>query len=538
MRTRSVETLFWAFLVVFAGLAAFSEDMSPVSSAEPAPTAPPAEEPAASRPAEGLEGLHLTLQECVELALRAQAGVGNFALQIVLLDPRIARTQVTEAEAAFDPVLSLSTLFSDSASLSATGLAGAALQMQESWSFGGTLSKRFKTGAIAELTYSTVRTMTNSTWVTINPSYDTDLGLTIAQPLLRNAGRAVNTAEIRLADNDMERSEYELRNVALSIVRTVTEAYWNLVFAIENLEVRKKSLALSEGLLADNRKRLAVGSIAPLEVAGAEADVERRKQEIIVAEAAIAQARDDLRNLINNPRDTLREDLVILPRDSATLVIEPVNTFDAVREALAWRPDLRQAGVDITSANISVVVAKNQLFPVVDLVATYNRNGLGGQIGNSHEDLFRNGHTRDWQAGINVEIPLGNRAARSAFTRSNLQKTKALLAYENTRRNIIVQVRAAVRNVTTALASVRAAEFLRIFTEKNLTAEERKFEVGKSTSLDVLDAQEQLSQAESAELSAIIQYNIALAALEETKGTLLERVGVKVGPPFSPDLEP
>ncbi|MFH0964739.1 MAG: TolC family protein [Planctomycetota bacterium] len=511
--------------------------------AEDAAASPPADSEGAVQSTETQEGapasqpqkvVYLTLRQCVVLALASGEGVGNYSLQIGRIDPEIARAQVAEAEAAFDPTLSLSTLFADSRSLTASALVGADLEKTKVWKYEVGLLKKLKTGATVEFKYAGVRMNTNSAYAAINPYYDLDVGLTVTQPLLRGAWREYSTAGIRLAANSAERSEYDLTGIALQIARQVHEAYWNLVFAIENLEVRKKSLSLAEGVLEDNRKRAAVGSIAPLEVVGAEANVEKQKQEIIVAESAIAQARDELRNLINQPEDVLEEDVLLIPQDSARLAVEPVSAFDCVRDALAYRPELKQADIDIRSSGISIVVARNELLPVIDLVATYNRNGLGGTFRGASTDEWRNGGTRDWGAGVNVEVPLGNRAARSAYTRSALEKTKALLAYDNLRRIVILDVKSAVRAVETALASVHAAEYQRIFAEKNLIAEQRKFEVGKSTSLDVLQAQELLSRAESDELKSIVTYTTALVALEQTKGTLLKRLDVFVEPSAPP----
>jgi len=470
----------------------------------------------------------LSLDECAVMALRRGEGQGNYQLQIARLDPQVSRTEVREAEAVFDPTLTTSVLFTDASSPSASQLTGATTSRSNVFSWEAALAKTFKTGAVASFTYAGARTGQNNTFLSINPNYDMDLTLALTQPLLRNAGVRVNTANIRISENTTARSVQDLISAQLAVVRSVHEAYWNIVFAIENLEVRKKSLALAERTLEDNRKRWKVGHIPELDVVGAKAVVGRRREEINLAEATIAQASDLLRNLINDVTDDLQDNTQIVPEDRAVMVETAVNENSAILEALMYRPDLKQAHIDISSAGIVLEVTKNALLPNVDVSLTYTRNGLARHFKESLEDAVEHGQTRDLQGGISVTIPWGFNAEHAADTRARLEKTQLILTLKNLERTVIVEVRQAVRNVWTAKSSVRRFEQDRIFREKNVISEQSKFEVGKKTSLDVLQAQDELAQAESAELAAIVEYMIALVRLEETKGTLLTTSGITI----------
>jgi len=504
------------------------------------PTAALSAETASSQPAAGTadvlspqpfaptKKIGLSLAECVVMALRRGEGQGNYQLQIARLDPQVSRTQVREAEAVFDPTLTMSVLATDVSARTTSALAGANVARTNAFSWEAALSKTFKTGAVASFTYAGVRTGQNNTFLSVNPNYDLDLTLALTQPLLRNAGVRVNTANIRISENTTARAVQDLVSAQLAVVRNVHEAYWNLVFAIENIEVRKKSLALAERTLEDNRKRWKVGHIPQLEVVGAEADVGRRREEINLAEATIAQASDLLRNLINDVTDNLQDNTQIVPEDRAMMVRTEVNEHDAVREALMYRPDLKQAHIDVSSAGIALEVTKNALLPNVDVALTYTRNGLARHFRQSLEDAVEHGQTRDLQGGLSVTIPLGFNAERASDMRARLEKTQLILTLKNLERAIIVDVRGAVRNVWTAKSSVRRFEQDRIFREKNVISEQRKFEVGTKTSLDVLQAQDELAQTESAELAAIVEYIIALVRLEETKGTLLKTSGITI----------
>lgn len=505
---------------------------------EPLPSKPAAAQPAQDagnamvlgpQPFAPTRKVGLSLNECVLRTLRQGEGQGNYQLQITRLEPEISRTQVREAEAAFDPTLTMSTFFSDLSARSSSALMGAGVSRTNAFSWEAALSKTFKTGTVASFTYTGARTGQNNSFLSLNPNHELDLTLALTQPLLRNAGVAVNTANIRIAENTSARSVQDLVAAQLAVVRGVHEAYWNLVFAIENLEVRNKSLALAARTLEDNRKREKVGHIPHLEVVGAEADVGRRREEINLAEATIAQASDALRNLINDVADNLQDNTQIVPEDRAVMIQVEVNEFNAVREALMYRPDLKQAHIDVSSAGIALEVTKNALLPNVDVSMTYTRNGLARHFRESLEDAVEHGQTRDLQAGISVTIPLGFNAERSVHTRRQLDKTQLILTLKNTERTVVVDVRDAVRSVWTAKSSVRRAEQDRIFREKNVISEQRKFEVGKKTSLDVLQAQDDLSRAESAELAAIVEYMITLVRLEETKGTLLKSSGITIG---------
>lgn len=520
-----------AVAVLLAALAAAAE----TPSSTPASSQPAVAEPGAGdadvlgpQPFAPTRTIGLSLDECVTRALRRNQGQGNYQLQIARLEPQVSETEVREAEAVFDPTLTMSALFTDVASRSSSQLTGATVSRSNVFSWETALAKTFKTGAVASFTYTGARTGQNNTFLSVNPNYDLDLTLALTQPLLRNAGVRVNTANIRIAENTTERSVQDLVSTQLAVVRSVHEAYWNLVFAIENLEVRKKSLALAERTLEDNRKREKVGHIPHLEVVGAEADVGRRREEIHLAEATIAQASDLLRNLVNDVEDNLQDNTQIVPEDRAVMIEMEVNEFDAVREALMYRPDLKQAHIDIASAGIALEVTKNAILPNVDVSLTYTRNGLARHFRQSMDDAVNNGQTRDLQGGVSVTIPWGFKGEHAADMRAQLQKTQLILTLKNLERTVVVQVRDAVRGVWTAKSSVRRAEQDRIFREKNVISEQRKFEVGKKTSLDVLQAQDELALAESAELAAIVEYMIALVRLEETKGTLLKSSGITI----------
>lgn len=474
---------------------------------------------------EDAQPLILSLTDVVELALK-----NNLNIRVERYSPRISEMDIVKAEAEFDPELSAAVRGGRTASpgfSSWEGETALATRRDKTINFETGLAKKFPTGATGSVFLNTRRYKTNRSGVFLNPSWSTDLTFTLTQPLLKDRGREVNEAEIIIARNNEAISFYEFHSKVLEVLSEAEEVYWNLVYAFEDLEVQERSLALAKDLLEKNRKRVEAGVLAPIETLRPQAELAVREEGLIIAQSRIRGLTDELRKIINLNPIPLTQEIPVRVADEAVYEEVEVNLASSMKEAFENRPDYSQAKKDLENLDILLVVAKNAVLPQLDLAATYNINGLGGNLGND-VDMLGSGDFPDWEVGLSFAIPLGNRKAKSEYLQAKWEKEKTILGLKVLENDIITEVKAAVREVETNLRRIDTNRQARELAEERLSAEEKRFELGLGGSLDVLEAQKDVTSAESAELGAIIDYNISLVRLGKTKGTLLAKSGVAI----------
>jgi len=465
----------------------------------------------------------LSVAEAVLIALRS-----SYQINLTRFDPSIAEQAVEEAWGVFDWIASFTGSYSNDHSRSRS-LSSPGVQINKGIGFAAQLAKRFITGTELEIAYNAFRDSTNSTF-NMGKNWDNSLGVTIRQPLLRGAGTEFNKSRIRIAQNSYKVARYGLLFQAINVVSSVEIAYWNLVFSIENLKVREESLRLSLQILRENKIKFKHGVIPELEVEGAKANVEANRENITVAWATIRDSSDNLRNLISLSDFNAMQDVMLQPKDTVMdVVVTKINLEAEIQTSLASRPDLLARRYDLANSEINIAVAKNEIYPTVDLEASYTLNGLAGNWGNTHNDLS-NLETRTIAAGLTVSVPLENRAARARHKAADLAKRQAILDLYKLEQDIITQVRIAVREVATSQTRIKAREQAVIFARKQLASEQRRKEAGDSTSLDVLRAKEELTSAETRLIEAKVALRIALINLEVAKGTLVTADRVYIAP--------
>jgi outer membrane protein TolC len=467
------------------------------------------------------EELQLTLRDAIELALE-----NNLGIRIERITPQISERDIEIAVADFDPTLSFDSNFSQLREGTFSILQGATLNKTDLFTNSLSLTKRFTPGTTVDVTLAAERFMSNSEFVTLNPYWDSDLTITVSQPLLRNFGTEVNESFIHIAEHTRNIDVLLLRLQILSTMAEVERLYWELIFAINDLKVKEKSLQLAANLLRENEIRVKNEVLAQIEVTRARAGYQERETDVIRAKNSIKSAEDALRRILNIPNRRLTEDYTIAPLDQPTTDMVAVDTIDSIAEAFEKRPDYVQFEELLRSQAIERRFNKNQLLPELNFQTFYNANGLNGEFGGGLRRLT-DGDTYDYGVGIQVQIPIGNRRARNEYEKSRLAIRKTELQREDYAQDIVIQIKEAARNIGTNLELIKSTEQSVTYFEEQLEAEEKKVAVGISTSLDVLDAQSSLAEAESLHLRAIIDYNIALTSLEEAKGTLMEKWGLE-----------
>ena len=484
----------------------------------------------------GAAELRISLEEAVALSLEH-----NINLEV----SRLALARISEgmfvASGIFDPYLSATADSSYSSSPSTNQLQGATVSESRRRNFDLGLGTLLPTGTNVEVSWTNARSETNSTFYYLNPSYDSGLGLRLTQPLLRGFGTDVNRNGIEVARKNSEITRLEFEAIVISTVQQVETAYWDLVYAIDNLKVKQQSLSLARDLLDQTSTRVRIGTSAPIDIVQSEATVAAREQDIILAEHLVAESADILKGLMGF--ETLQDwSSVVVPVDDLQVDRRPVDLEVAIATAFDRRTELKQEEIQKQIAGMNLVVAENQIRPQLDLVLGYGLQGVGGTL--TYEDpttgdtvtvpggyddaleMLRDADYDQWSAAINLRYPLGNNQAKAqrAQARYQLRSAEQLVAAQ--RQTVIQQVRRAVRALESSAKSIDAAVKARELAERNLDAEQKKFANGMSTNYQVLEIQEDLAIAQAAELQSHVAYRRSMVGYNASTGTLLDIMGV------------
>ena len=466
-----------------------------------------------------------------DVAVRALQHNLNISLSRYTKESRLADIVIEQAK--FDPTLSVNGLYSRMVDLldrPVFGGTGALLDRittfdQRSHSFTVDASTNLVTGGNVDLNYSPARNSVNqdvATGFLFNPAWTGGLAFTVTQPLLKNAGIAVNKTFIKVAQNNAVIEQHVFRDRVMSVIASVEHTYWELVFANENLKVAQTAVQAAEELLAANRIKAQVGVMTIVDVLQAEAAVASRVEQVLVAEKAICDQEDQLRRLVNPGENDLRQDVRLTPTDAPITFLETLSLQEAIETAIEQRPEIAQSKKNVESGELNVQFARNQLLPTLSFHGTVGLSGLGSDYGNS---LGRNlnGDFYNYAVGLVFSYPLGNRSAISTYRQRELEAKNAEVELANVRQLTIVGVREAVRRVQTDFKRIETTRSARILAEKQLQTEQERLRVGLSTTRFVLNFQRDLVIAQGNELRAIVDYNQSLSNLARHKATTLDR---------------
>jgi len=461
----------------------------------------------------------MTLRSCIERAL-----ADNLEIRAERINPSIATWGVVQQEGVFDPAFVAGATYNESSTPQSTGDADVTRQFNPSLGLAGTLP----TGTGYGLSLSDYRTGGSR-----YPDYlyTGSAAITLTQPLLKNYGLDPNLAYVRVA---RKKRDIAVQNFALLVMTTISDvskAYYELVYAIENHKALREDLDRAKRLLDENRKRVQVGVMSPLDVTQAEAGVAEREEAVIVAERAIKDNENALKRLISSDvRFLLSETLV--PLDYPLVEMIEADTARSTRTALEQRPDFIAAKHEVERQNILVKYNRNQLWPELDLQASYGMNGLAGSGFHTLTARQLGNDNNAWGVGLSISFPIGNRQARANYHIARLDREQALLTLKQLEQNIVVAVDNAVGRVQTNLKRVDATRAASRLAEESLKAEETKLRAGTSTSFLVLQAQSQLAAARSAEIRARADYSESLVELSRVEGGTLRKNNIVLDEKF------
>jgi outer membrane protein len=480
-----------------------------------------AQTPGAGQPAAG-PIRHLSIDEAVILALEQ-----NLDLQVERINPQVQDVSIALARTGWTPVfqstLQNQTQNSPTDSFLSGGVGDDKITDERLTTNLG-VGQFLPWGGSYNVSWNSGRLATNNAFSSFNPRLSSTFAFNYTQPLLRNFGIDATRQQILVSRKNREISEVQVDQTVAITTRNVKNAYWDLVFANSNLEVQRQSLRLAEQSLKDNRARVEVGTMAPIDIVQAEAEVAQREEGVILAEAAIERAEDRLRALISNPSAPDFWTMRIEPADQATFVPVVVDVDAAVREALGRRTDLEQSRKRIEANDVGIRYFRNQSLPDVNAQVNYSAIGLGGTqlqfgqgfppqvIGQSQRsfgsvlgDAFGNAFPT-WSFALQVNYPIGTSNADASLTRARLQNQQAQKQLESQELTVATQIRDFARSVQTNSKRVEATRASRSLAERRLEAEEKKFQAGMTTSFLVFQAQRDLNQARNNELQALIDY--------------------------------
>jgi outer membrane protein TolC len=511
----------------------------------------------------------LGLEECIRIAL-----AHNYDIQITSLDPQLASFTLSASYGSYDPTLSFGA--SHDYSLSPGGrdannivYAGAESESDNlnaalngllpwglNYSLGVRMSDRYgdQPGVVADQSnllgfrstpvYDSAGSTNNIIGYMNEPIYAAtttrfpfentsgNVGVfTMRQPLLKNFWIDSPRLQIFLNKKNLKISELGLRNQIITSVTEVEAAYYNLMYAEENVKVQEKALELAERLVAENRRRVEVGALAPLDEKQAESQAAASRANLLDAQANRETAERVLKSLLSDDYNDWM-DVRIEPAEALLALPQTLNLQESWRKGLVQRPDLLQARINVEKQTKTVSYAKNQLYPQLDLVGDFGYSASSGSVdGGEFSDALGQISGRDnpfYSYGVSVSIPLANTSARNSYKSAKVTKEQLELQLRKLEQGILITIENAMANARISFERVSVTHQATQYAEDALKAEQTKLEKGKSTSFVVLQLQSNLTAARSAEIRALADYNIALARLAQNEGSTLERRNIEL----------
>ena len=400
------------------------------------------------------------------------------------------------------------------------------------------LSKGFATGTALTLSSNNSRTKTNSLFALLNPQVNSSFRVTVSQPLLSGFGFATGLRFIRVARNSIKISDQQFAQQVMDIVSTVKRAYWELIFARENTKVTRQSFELAEKLYRDNQRQVEIGTLAPLELIRAEAEVARTRQNLIAAQTNALQQQNILKDMIaRNPGDQLLATVEIEPidRPEVPTTTEVIPVQDAIQIAMERRPEIAQDQLSLKNSALEIRATKSSMLPSLGVFASWAGNGLSGNsidpvtgapinsgLGASLTQVVQ-GDFPDYQFGFQLSIPLRNRVAQADMARAQIQQRRTEVQARRRINTIIINVRNSQIALQQNRSQIDAAVKARELQEATLSAEQKRFQLGASTIFLVIQAQRDLAQARSSEIRALVDYQRSLIDFDRALGRTLER---------------
>lgn len=429
-----------------------------------------------------------------------------------------------------------------------TVLTGTTALIQDSRTYQFQYQQNWLFGLNTQVTYLSQHNQVNSLFYSLNPYTTGDLDLQVTQNLLQGFGSAVNGRNIRVQRNNLKVTDLQFKQQAITTVAAVLNLYWDLVSFNEDVRARQQEVATSQQLLDDNKRQVAIGALAEIEVTRAEAQLYASQQDLVISQTNLLQQETILKNALsrNGVASPTLAQVHVVPLDMLPAPDQtPLRPTDQLTdEALAKRSEIEQAKLNLESNQMNLVGIKNSLKPTLQAFAELTNNGLSGQLtaagaaqagvpylaggyGNLLAQIARRNFP-NYSAGLSLNIPLRNRAAQSDYVTSLLEIRQNELSLQKNVNQVRVDVQNAVIGLQQARARYDAAVKAQNLQQQTLSADQRKYQLGAGTVFQVIQDQRDLASAVSAETQAMANYTHAKIALDQALGTTLETNNVSL----------
>ncbi|MDY6853162.1 MAG: TolC family protein [Thermodesulfobacteriota bacterium] len=482
------------------------------------------------------EELVLSLEECIRLALK-----NNPDIMIERMNSQVQEMELLKEKAVFDPLFALETIERKSINQPTTILSGAgkdefgitpllgweANLEQESFIFNSRISKKLVTGGKWELKFTNNRFKTNSIFQYYDKTYSSSVTLSLMQPLLRDSGVGLNKTKIRIASNNRDISIDAFKMKVTAVISELQETYWDLVAAFKGLNVRSESLKFAQNLLTQNKALVDAGRLAPIDILQAENGIVSRKEGILLARNEVKEAEDRLRKMIGLIAKPDKKERPLFPINMPNFIEKEIDIADSYEIALINRPSLNQAKITLANQKLALNLVKNQLLPKLDLLASYSLEGTDSEYGDNIDELSQCDNY-SWEAGIVLEIPLGNRWAKNRYSQEKMRLQIAELKLDNLRKDILFDVKRVVREIETNQERIDIAHSARALAQKKLDAEKERFRLGRSRTINLLQFQQELTLARINEDQARIDYQKSLVHWETLTGQTIAKNNIEI----------
>jgi len=495
----------------------------------------------AARPTVGL-----TLDDAVKLALER-----NLDIAVQRLNPSTFDYSISNIQASYRPALTSQVSHLSNTNPSTQTISGAAAGTgieQGTTIYNGGITQNIRWGGgsfIAQLNNN--KQTTTSLTALFNPAFNANWAAQYTQPLLRNFKIDNTRQQLAITRLNQDISEIQLQASIINIVSNVRNAYWDLLFATQAVDVAKRSVELAERLVRDNQTRVEIGTMAPIDVVQAQSQSATQRQNLAVAEGTRRTNELSLKRLIVAGTQDPNWNADIVPADQPEFAPQPIDVVAAVKRALENRTDLQQARKNLQVNDTTLKFLNNQTLPQADLVARYGLVGQGGtqfitsgagvnrivtgEIPGGFGDALSSLVNRNfptWTLQLNVNYPIGTSAADATVARARVQVNQVEAQLKQIELQIATDVTNAATNVQNGVERVQATQAAREFSERTLEAEQSKFEVGMSTNYFVVQAQRDLATAQNNELQAVLAYRKALVELERLQQTSLSTSNITI----------
>lgn len=464
--------------------------------------------------------------EKIDLALgdaRTAALTNNLGLSATLIAPEIAAQRVNQERAAFESVFTLTANWNETDAPTASTLVGSQSRSQ---SVSPGIRIPLMTGGNITVSAPINRFATNNSFSTLNPAWTSDLQISLSHNLLRGAGRRAATHALRLADLDRQTSLAQTKLEVIRVLADVDRAYWRLYASTKALEVVEQQHTVAQIQLESAQRKERAGTGTQVDIVRAQSGLADRVEAIILAQNDVKLQQRTLKQLINMPGLTVDTNTRILTDSSPDPVEYLYDLEQLTTAAIDNRMEMLELEITLARNAAAIAFAQNQKLPLVALTYTYRINGLAGSLGNSVDILAQN-EFEDWSVGLNTEIPLGNQAAKASLAQAILARLQSLASREAREQAITTEVHNAVDNLQSTWHRILASRDSVLLNARLLEAEKRQYDVGRSTSTIVLDADANLANARLSEIRAIVDYQIAQIDLAFASGTLLGQAKVQ-----------